>query len=209
MKTVDAEVGSDLWIYLHIGKVSGHGFKKILAKGNGKTRASYLKQLITERQTGISSMPCQEVLQNNRGALLEPEFISRYESGWDIEETGKVVIINDDIVLSPDILNCNLFEERRSGAEIKCYGIDKHNKLDGMFPGDKAQVQGYIGYMEAEFWDYILGHPEAEEEYKCFRVQPDQEYIDNLKNEVTRFVEELKTGADLEGKLKESIEEEK
>lgn len=206
MKTVDASVGSDLWRYLHIGKVSGHGFKKILAGGQGKTRASYLKQLVEERKTGISSLPCQSILQNNRGALLEPKIASQYDSGWDIQSPGKVVVISDDIVISPDILNYSLFEDnRKSGAEIKCYNLDKHDKLEGISPGDRSQVQGYIGYMEAEFWDYNLGCPESNQPYKCFRIYPDLEFIQNLKWEVDLFVQELKTGANITKQLEDSL----
>jgi len=211
MRTVSAEVGSDLWRYLHVGTIGGACFQAIMADGKG--RQTLLKNKIEERKTWESSLPCKTVLQRNRGAILEPYAVNIYtlNSKWDIYEVGKVVVINDYIVISPDVMNFNLFDNRcRAGAEVKCYGLDKHNSIikKGEMPNsNKGQVQGYVGFLKAEIWDYVLYHPQAKIKYGQISVKPDHDYFQELSQKVDRFIEELKTGSDLTGQLTNSIKE--
>jgi len=54
MKIIDCVQGSEEWFTARLGKVTGTGFAKVLAKGQGKTRKSYMIQLAAERLTGLA-----------------------------------------------------------------------------------------------------------------------------------------------------------
>ena len=78
MKIIDCIQGSDEWHQTRLGKVTGTGFSKVLAKGQGKVRKAYLMQLAAERLSGLpQDTYCNAVM--DRGNEIEPQARACYE----------------------------------------------------------------------------------------------------------------------------------
>ncbi len=184
------EQGSDSWKEIRMGKVTGTGFQKVLAKGQGKTRKAYMMQLAAERLTGL----CQESYSNatmDRGNEVEPQAKACYEAinGVSVVEVG-FAQLNDDIGVSPDG-----FVGEDGIIEIKCPNSTTHidyilsNKMPSTY---KAQVQGILWVTDRKWCDFVSFDPRMKTcRFHCVRVHRDTSYILDISNEVAKFLEEL------------------
>ena len=89
MKVYDMPQLSDEWFKIKLGKVGASSMSKVLAKGSGKTRKSYMLKLAAETLTGQHI----ESYQNDamkRGVELEPKARQEYEKVNDVtvEQVG-------------------------------------------------------------------------------------------------------------------------
>ena len=78
------EQGSDEWLQMRAGKVTASNFSKVMAKGAGKTRKTYLYQLAAEI---LTSAPI-ETFKNAAmewGNECEPQARAMYEFNEDVE----------------------------------------------------------------------------------------------------------------------------
>ena len=191
MKIIDCVQGSDEWYAARLGKVTGTGFAKVLAKGQGKTRKSYMIQLAAERLTGLA----QESYSNAAmewGTEHEADARIRYEMVNDVSVLlAGFVELSDEIGTSPDGL-----VDDEGLLEIKCPNSTTHietimsNKVPSQYI---PQIQGGIWVAERQWCDFVSFDPRvAAVPCLCLRVARDQKYIDNLEKEVNVFVAELK-----------------
>lgn len=186
------EQGSDEWLAARRGYATASNFHKILAKGQGKTRSSYLQQVVVERLTGKQVVSFSNA-DTDRGTEQEPLARMAYEvkSGNMVEETGFIQIPDTMTGGSPDGLIGD-----DGGVEIKCRL--PHLQLEaikkGGYPsGNVAQVQGLLWITGRAWWDYVSYSPDLPENLQLYiyRVKRDEDYIKNLAAEVGVFLNEV------------------
>jgi hypothetical protein len=186
------EQGTDEWKQEKVGHASSSNFHKILAKGEGKTRAAYLQQLVVER---LTNKPVKTYSNDNMddGNRQEPFARMAYEaiSGNMVDRVGFITIDGKMIGCSPDgVVDDN------GGCEIKTRL--PHIQLDtirkGGYPsGNVAQIQGSLWVTGREWWDYVSYSPDLPEHLQTyiFRVERDEKYIKTLADEVDKFLAEV------------------
>lgn len=195
--------GSDEWLSIRLGWITGSRFKDVMAKGRGgsesKTRRSYMYQLAAEtitneRQESFSS----EFME--WGNKTEPQARAMYEleSSNTADEVAFIKLSNKNKVgISPDGLigNCG-------GVEIKCPKTTTQIEtfLKGEMPAKhKPQVQGSLWVAGREWWDFVSFDPRIDgpASYVCIRQFRDEEYIKRLEVECLRFEDELLSMVDM------------
>ena len=186
------EQGSEEWFNNRLCYATASNFHKILAKGAGKTRATYIQQLVVERLTGKPT-DGHSSAHMDRGTEQEPFARLAYESatGNIVEETGFLKIDGKMIGGSPD----GLIDDD-GGCEIKSRlpHIQLETIKKGGYPsGNVAQVQGLLWITGRSWWDYVSYSQDLPENLQLyiFRVQRDEEYIKNLHAEVNVFLTEV------------------
>lgn len=213
----DIEQGSVAWHALRAGKATASEFASILAEGEGKMRAKYLRQLIAERLTG-------RVLDGYKNAHMErgqeQEAIARlaYEAATDDELQRVAFIEHDDLAAgcSPD----SLVIGKKRGVEIKCVipTIQVETILRGTYPPEhRAQIQGGMWLAEYDEWNFVSYSPDMPDHLRIYiyTVKRDETYIKALEikvrtflNEVEAAIKRLNAGRqDIEALLVKSIEE--
>lgn len=182
----DCEQGSSEWLRCRLGVPSASNFSAILAKGEGKTRRSYLYKLAAERLTGEPTESYTNPYME-RGKIMEDEARDLYAFLCDEPLTRVGFIKNCDVGCSPDSLVGN-----KGGLEIKTQRGDLliDTLLKDEFPPEhKAQVQGNLLVSEREWWDLCVYWPRLPLFKK--RVYRDDVYIDMLEKELQRFLGDL------------------
>lgn len=174
------------------GNATSSEFSSVLAKGQGKTRAAYLRRVVAEMLTGKPA----ETYRNahmDRGNEQEPYGRMAY-----VARTGNLV---DDVEFikhptlaagcSPDGLI-----DADGGLELKSVipAVQVETILAGGYPSEhRAQVQGNLWISKRAWWDFgsfCPDMPTPELRLYVFRVERDEGYIANLEAEVTAFVRE-------------------
>lgn len=188
----DVDQGSDEWLNLRMGKITASNMKKVLSKGQGKTRESYMLQLASEI---ITNQP-QESYKNEYmewGNEVEPQARSMYEldKGIDVDQVAFMYDETKGAGYSPDGL-----VGENGLIEIKCPKTSTHIQwfLKGKCPAEhKAQIQCGLWISEREWCDFVSFDPRinTSSSYFCVRVYRDQIYIDDLSNQCRIFLEEL------------------
>ena len=182
----DLEQGSDAWIRVRCGIPTASMFATVMAKGEGKTRGKYMRDLAGEIITGD---PTESYTNPHmeRGKLMEDEARETYAFIHDVEITRVGFIRNGNRGASPDSL---LGDD--GGLEIKTalahIQIDRLER-DRLPPEHIAQVQGNIWISEREWWDFVSYCPKLP--MLCKRVYRDDAYIKTMSDEVDRFNDEL------------------
>jgi len=213
MIILDLEQRSQEWFKARCGKVTASGFSKVMAKGQGKIRKSYIYKLLAERISGISTENSFTSPSLERGTVKEDEARANYslERGLTIQEVG-FVEYDENIGCSPDGLIYGRGHKLKGGIEIKC--PDSHTHVEYLLNGFpsvyKVQVQGNMWICGSDWWDFISYDDRVKgKELYIERILRDDEYIENLENEVNLFVKEMimyesRLGG-LDNQLKESI----
>lgn len=191
MVIVDVEQGTDAWFACRAGRATASEFSSVLAKGQGKTRASYMRRVIAERLMG---KPLEDTYRNahmDRGTEQEPLARMAYELLTD-NIVQKVGFCQHDSLMagcSPD----GFVLDQPKGAEIKCVipTVQVETILRGECPPEhKAQVQGNLWITGYETWDFFSFSPDLPEPNRTFlfTVTRDEDYINVLENEVRSFL---------------------
>lgn len=190
MRVIDCIQGSEDWHEARRGKFTASCSSKVLAKGQGKTRKSYMLQLAAERLTGEPQDAYSNAVMD-RGNEVEPQARAAYEQvyGVTVEQVG-FCQLNDDVGGSPDGLVGD-----DGMIEIKCPNSTTHIEyiLAGKAPTKyTAQIQGLLWITDRKWCDFISFDPRMKSN-RLFvvRVNRDQQYINDLKAEVDRFLKEL------------------
>lgn len=211
--------GTQAWREDKCGCVSASCFADVLAKGQGKTRAAYMRRVVAERLTGKPI----ETFRNghtDRGTEQEPLAKMAYEARFG-EPVLNVGFIRHQkhprVGCSPDGL---------VGVDggVECKSVIATTQLDTWLGGDfptehRAQIQGNLWVTGREWWDFVSFCPDYVAErahlrlYR-FRIYRDEAYIANLEREVLAFDQEAEKmylrmcamSMSLEEQLRASIE---
>lgn len=192
----DIDQGSDEWLDLRMGKITASKFKDVLAKGKGgaasKTRLTYMYQIAAEIITGE-----REESFSNKYMEWGNEWESSARAAYELNHSVDIdqvafIELDEGIGVSPDGLVGD-----NGLIEIKC---PKTTTQIGWFlkgkvpPEHYAQIQGQIWVSGRDFCDFVSFDPRINGESGYFevRVNRDEEYIENLKVECFKFIDELK-----------------
>lgn len=182
----DMEQGGDDWFQARLGIPTASKFATVMAKGEGKTRSKYMRQLAGEIITGDPAESFTNA-HMERGKVMEDEAREFYAfvEDADIQRVG--FIRNGQRGASPDSLIGS-----SGGLEIKTALPDiQIDRLErGTLPPEhKAQVQGSIWIAEREWWDFVSYWPRLP--MLNVRVYRDAEYIKTMADEIDRFNADL------------------
>ncbi len=181
----DIEQGTPEWFSARAGIPTASRFSTVMAKGEGKTRAEYMRKLAGEIITGELAegftTPHME-----RGKLMEDEARETYAFINSVEPYQVGFIRSGDKGASPDSLIGT-----DGGLEIKTalphIQIDRLER-DRLPPEHKAQVQGNLWISEREWWDFVSYWPRLP--MLITRVYRDEPYIKTMSDEIDRFNDE-------------------
>lgn len=181
----DIEQGTPEWFAARAGIPTASRFATVMAKGEGKTRAEYMRKLAGEIITGELAegftTPHME-----RGKLMEDEARETYAFINSVEPYQVGFIRSGDKGASPDSLIGT-----DGGLEIKTalphIQIDRLER-DRLPPEHKAQVQGNLWISEREWWDFVSYWPRLP--MLVTRVYRDEPYIKAMSDEIDRFNDE-------------------
>lgn len=193
IEVFNCEQGTPEWFECRLGIPTASMFSAVLAKGQGKTRRTYMLKLLGERMTG----ELQDSYSNghmDRGKEMEDEARDAYAFMKDVEPESVGFIRNGEKGCSPDsLVDDGLLEIKTKLPHLQLEVLDK----DALPSEHKAQVQGQIWVAEREWCDFVSYWPKLPLFIK--RVYRDDNYIKTLSEEVDRFLSDM---SDLEGKIK-------
>lgn len=186
MEVFDFEQNTEEWLRARMGIPTASEFSSILAKGQGKTRATYMRKLAGEIITG-EPMENFNSFHMERGKIMEEEARSFYAFMRSVELQQVGFIRNGEKGCSPDCLigDDGMLEIKTQKPDLIIDTILK----DQFPPEHKAQCQGALWVAEREWIDIIVYWPKFPPFIK--RATRDEEYIANLSDEVGRFNVEL------------------
>lgn len=187
LEIIDCDQGTIEWHRARLGIPTASRFADILAKGDGKMRARYLRDLAGEIYTGEPDTEGFTNAHMERGKLWEADARDHYAFTNDVEPQQVGFIRNGRAGASPDSLIGEV-----GGLEIKT--ALRHIQIErlqrgGMPPEHRAQVQGCLWITGREWWDFMSYAPGLPP--LIVRVPRDEAYIDQLTKAVDAFNEEL------------------
>jgi len=190
MKIYDCIQNSEEWYQVRLGKVTASCFSKAIAGGQGKTRKTYMIQLIAERLTQSEQEGFSSAVMV-RGQEIEPYAREYYEllNDVSIREVG-FVERNENIGASPDG-----FIGEDGLIEIKCPLSTTHIATilaDKVPTTHKPQIQGQLWVCEREWCDFVSYDPRVRQRpFFCERVYRDEDYIKELHIKIQMFIDEM------------------
>lgn len=180
------EQNSEEWMRLRAGLPTASGFGSILAKGEGKTRATYMRKLAAEIITGEPT----ESFTNGaleRGHVMEDEARKMYAFLRDVEPQQVGFVRNGQMGASPDsfIGDNGILEIKTMRGDLLIDFIVKDE-----FPSvHKAQTQGLLLVTEREWVDLHVYWPKMPPFTK--RAYRDDIYLKTLADEIARFNDDV------------------
>lgn len=186
VEIVECEQGSPEWFAARLGIPTSSEFSTVMAKGEGKTRRTYLLKLAGEILTG-EPMTNYVSPDMERGKLMEDEARDMYAFMHDIEPQRVGFVRSGDAGASPDSLIGD-----KGGLEIK--SAAPHIQIERLIadklpPEHKAQVFGSLWITGRVWWDFCSYCPRLP--LFVIRVYRDETYIKLIADEVARFNAEL------------------
>ena len=182
----DLQQGSDEWLLVRLGIPTASEFSSIMAKGQGKTRATYMRKLIGEVLTDKPSTYFEST-HTERGHEMEPEARSLYELLHDVDATRVGFVRAGCVGASPDSLigDDGLLEIKTRLPHLQIEVLQS-----GKVPSENvAQLQGQLWVADRQWVDYMSYWPALKPFIR--RVERDAAYIDRLENEVGAFIDEM------------------
>lgn len=186
MQILDLEQGSEAWHLARAGIPTASNFHAILAKGEGKTRSKYMRQLAGEIITG-KPMEGFSNSHMDRGKVMEDAIRKHYAFEQDVQPKIVGFIRSGEKGCSPDSLigADGALEIKSKLPDILIEVLQK----DEFPPEHKAQCQGVLWIAEREWIDIAVGYTGMPLFTK--RAYRDTRYILELQVAVARFNEEL------------------
>jgi hypothetical protein len=182
----DCPQGSDEWFQCRMGIPTASQFHTVMAKGEGKTRKTYLYKLAAEIVTG-EPMEHFGNQHTDRGHEMEPEARDLYAFKHDCEPEIVGFIRNGNKGGSPDsIVGTDGMVEIKTKLphlQIECLLNDR------VPPEHRAQCQGNLWVAEREWIDFVSYWPTLP--LLTVRAHRDEEYIKTIAAAVDRFNDEL------------------
>lgn len=191
MQVSNFEQNSPEWHQARSGIITASAMKDVLAKGQGKTRNTYMNKLVAEIITGQPTESFSNV-HTDRGHEQELDVLEIYKSVTD-EEVKKVGFIRNHedlggVGYSPD---CLIGEEGVGEIKTRLPHLQVELLLAKRVPPEhKAQIQCGLWVSERKWCDFVCYCPSM----PLFkqRVERDEAYIETMKSEVEKFYMELK-----------------
>lgn len=179
--------GTAEWFAVRQGIPTASCFSKVMAKGEGKTRAAYMRLLAGEIITGEPSPEGFKSAEMERGNLMEPDARALYAFVTDTAPEQVGFITNGQKGGSPDSLigTDGLLEIKTNKPEVLIELLRK----DQFPPEHKAQSQGNLWVAEREWIDIICYWPKMPSLIK--RAYRDEHFIKQMKDEIDLFNEDL------------------
>lgn len=182
------EQGTEEWRLARLGIPTASQFAAVRAKGEGKTRRTYMMKLIGESLTGE---PCENYSNDHmeRGKEMEADARNLYSFRVDLEPELVGFIRNGRKGASPDsLIGANGMCE----IKTKLAHLQAEVLLADKVPTDHiAQCQGNLWVAEREWIDFVSYWPRMPLFVK--RVYRDEAYIATLAKEVDLFLAEMDT----------------
>jgi putative phage-type endonuclease len=177
---------SDEWYAERLGKFTASAMGKLMAKGAGKTRDTYLRGIRYERECRKPASDYTNAAME-RGIELEAEARLSYElvTGRAVTETG--------FVPHPELPFSGASPDGLVGddglVEIKCPGWDQHIRTrDGEPPKRDylLQMQWQMACCERQWCDFVSYHPDfpTPGDMLVIRVERDDALIAELRQAV-------------------------
>jgi YqaJ-like viral recombinase domain len=187
VEIIDCVQGSPEWFQARLGIPTASCFKDVLAKGEGKVRATYMRRLAGEIITGQPAETFKSEAME-RGNQMEAEARANYVFGWNNTRPKLVGFMRRAYVgCSPDALlgDDGVLELKTQKPELLIATHDAKR-----FPPEHiAQCQGALlvtGRQWVDLCVYWPGMPMF-----VMRAERDETYIDMLMDELARFNDEL------------------
>lgn len=187
LEIFDVTQGSPEWHQCRIGIPTASRFSDVLAKGEGKMRGRYLRDLAAERLRGTVEEDTYSNAHMERGKVQEDDARRLYAFMADVDPVRVGFIRDGRKGCSPDSL---IGED--GGLEIKtALGHIQVERLQrGGLPSEhKAQVQGSLWVTGRVWWDFCSYSPGLPP--LIVRVDRDDAYIADLAKAVDAFNAEL------------------
>jgi len=186
MQIINVKQGTDEWFQARAGIPTASSFKLVMAKGQGKTRKTYMLKLAGEILTGEPQEQFTNV-HTERGNELEPEVLELYQiqTGNDVKECG--FIKTTSAGYSPDgLIDDNGLIEiktRLPHLQIELLLADK-------VPSEHiAQIQGGLWVSGRDWCDFVSYCPGLPMFIK--RVYRDEDKISDISTAIDKFNAEL------------------
>lgn len=186
LQIFDMEQGSPEWFAVRAGIPTASEFSTVMAKGEGKTRMTYMRKLAGEILTG-RPMESYSNAHMERGKEQEPEARAEYEFTTNVDLLRVGFVQNGPKGCSPDSLigATGALEVKTALPHILIEKIER----DAFPPEHKAQCQGVLWIAEREWIDLAIYCPCLPLFVK--RATRDEAYIKNMAAEVDAFNAEL------------------
>lgn len=186
LQIIDCDQNSAEWLHARMGIPTASKFATIMAKGDGKIRSKYMRELAGEI---ITEEPSESFSNSHTERGHDMEDVARREysfiTGYEPIRVG--FVRNGAKGASPDSLigdNGGL-EIKTAMPHIQIARLER----DRLPPEHKAQVHGNMWVTEREFWDFVSFWPKLP--MLNIRVYRDEDYIKTISDEVDRFNDEL------------------
>ena len=194
-KEVKAEQRSPEWYAARLGKATASRFSDIMARtrsGYAASRKNYMAELVTERLTNTvpenyTSAAMVWGLENEPLARLEYELATDNEvteTGFWLHDTFPAGaspdgLVNDDGLIEIKVPNTATHIETLQTKKVPRQYV--------------AQVQGQLWITDRQWCDFISFDPRLPQNAQMIivRVQRDNEYIRELEEELTQFLDEV------------------
>jgi hypothetical protein len=187
-RIIECEQGSPEWFEARRGIPTASRYGDVLAQGQGKTREKYLNQLAFEDLTG-KLMKGYTNENMERGKAVEADLRAKY--AYDIDDNVETISFLRSTLLktgcSPDgLIGAHGVVEIKSTEDHLQVGILK----TGIIPSEHIpQIQGILWLTGRKWCDLVYGHPDLPLYIR--RIERDEGYMANLRNELTRFIQDL------------------
>lgn len=186
VQIIDCAQNSPEWFAARCGIPTASEFGTVMAKGEGKTRRTYMMKLAGEIITGEPIEGFSNA-HMERGHAMEADARELYSFMNDVEPELVGFIRNGQKGASPD---CLVGKNGLGEFKSKLPHILIELLLKDQFPPEhKAQCQGALWVAEREWIDITCYWPKMPPFIK--RADRDEEYIKNLSGEIDRFNDEL------------------
>lgn len=186
LEVFTCDQGSPQWFEARMGIPTASEFSTVMAKGEGKTRRTYMLKLAGEILTG-DPMESFSNGHMERGKEWEDEARERYAFEEEVEPEQVGFLRRGKMGGSPDSLI-----GKRGALEIKTKlaHLQVDCLLKDVFPPEhKAQTQGILMVAEIEWIDLAVYSRKLPLLKK--RAARDEPYIANMRGEIDRFNDEL------------------
>lgn len=188
MRVIECEQGTPEWLLARAGIPTASMFATVLAKGEGKTRKTYMRKLAGEIITG-EPMDSYSNAHMERGKAMEAEARDLYAFQQFVEPVQVGFIRSGQKGCSPDSLvgDAGMCEVKTKLPHLQIEVLEA-GKLP---PEHVAQCQGALWVAEREWIDFVSYWPKMPLFVK--RAYRDEPYIKALSEAVDVFNDELAT----------------